>query len=652
MKKSLLLSLLAIIGFLTSPAQDYFEKIGKISKEEIDMPNCSFDPTADAVVLFDVGTSGFMKTDDGFDVLYKRITRVKILTEAGKKYADVAIEYYQKGDIDEKVTIIEANTYSVGENGALKKSKLDQSSCYVEKESKNYRLLKFAMPDVKPGSIIEFEYTVASQYFFNLRDWEFQWEIPVLYSRYEVRMIPFYQYTWLLQGRNKLDELETYEDRSGLQQSNYGVTYNENVSKFVLKNVPAFNDEEFIPSKEDYIIKVNFQLSAFFPPSGGKVDIMTTWPELVKNYLKDDKIGKYIKKCRSNSGDVLDPDSLTGKTQMQIFDYIVNYAKNNFKWDSELGQYSNKSVSELQKDKSGNGAAINLWLVGAMQEAGLEAYPVALSTRKHGKILSDYPFDDAFNNMAVLANIDGKSILTDATDPYCLNYRLPIKSMNDKGLVIDKDNMKWISLQSPVISNLTTSIKIDSIGKEFTSTVIQTATEYEALHLRNTYGDDKVELLDNLNKKYNVVDNSLIVKNVLDRTRPLVYGYKTSNKTEVINNKIYIQPFLSEVYSENPLKQKTRTYPVDMTYPVKQTYQSEIIIPEGYTVQFLPDKSSLSDDLFELDYSASQTESRINVVLMYSFKHSIYKPEEYNRVKTLFDRIVKKSTEKIVLVKI
>jgi len=148
------------------------------------------------------------------------------------------------------------------------------------------------------------------------------------------------------------------------------------------------------------------------------------------------------------------------------------------------------------------------------------------------------------------------------------------------------------------------------------------------------------------------VDNSLIVKNVLDRTRPLVYGYKTSNKTEVINNKIYIQPFLSEVYSENPLKQKTRTYPVDMTYPVKQTYQSEIIIPEGYTVQFLPDKSSLSDDLFELDYSASQTESRINVVLMYSFKHSIYKPEEYNRVKTLFDRIVKKSTEKIVLVKI
>jgi hypothetical protein len=358
-----------------------------------------------------------------------------------------------------------------------------------------------------------------------------------------------------------------------------------------------------------------------------------------------------MKKCRSNSSDVLDPDSLTGKTQMQIFDYIVNYAKNSFKWDSELSQYSNKSVSELQKDKSGNSAAINLWLVGAMQEAGLEAYPLALSTRKHGRILSDYPFDDAFNNMAVLANIDGKSILTDATDPYCLNYRLPIRCMNDKGLVIDKDNMKWISLQSPVISDLIASIKIDSIGKDFTSTVIQTATEYEALHLRNTYGDDKVELLDNLSKKYNVIDNSLLVRNALERTRPLTYSYKTRDKTEVINNKVYIQPFLSEIYSENPLKQKIRTYPVDMTYPVKQTSQSEIIIPEGYTVQFLPGKSSLSDDLFEFDYSALQTDSRINVVLMFSFKHAIYKPDEYARVKTLFDRIVKKSSEKIVFVK-
>jgi hypothetical protein len=377
---------------------------------------------------------------------------------------------------------------------------------------------------------------------------------------------------------------------------------------------------------------------------------MSTWPDLVKEYLKYDEIGKYIKKCKSNSTDVLDPDSLTGRTQVQKFDFIVNYAKNNFSWDGELSQYSNKTVSGLQKDKSGNSAAINLWMVGAMQQAGIEAYPVALSTRKHGKILSDYPFTDAFNTMVVLAKIDGKSILTDATDPYCLNYRLPIKCMNDKGFVIDKDNMAWINLQSPVISSSTTSFKIDSIQKDFAATVVETSTEYEALKLRNTYGEDKVALLKSLSKDYSVLDSSLVIKNAHERTRPLIYAYKIKNKTEVINNKIYISPFLSEPYAENPLKQKTRTYPVDITYPVRRTYNSEIIIPDGYSVQFLPDKSSQDDDLFELSYTATQYDSKINVAFTYAFKRSVYQPDEYARVKTFFDRLVKKGNEKIVLV--
>jgi hypothetical protein len=625
--------------------------MGKVSQADMDMTKCSIDPAADAVVLADIGISGFISTDNGFNVVYRRKTRVKILTEAGKKYAEVSIPYYQEGDIDEKVTITAATTYSAAENGGVTVTQLDTKTCYTEKESKNWRVLKFAMPGVKPGSVIEYQYTVTSQYIFNLRDWEFQWEIPVLYSQYEARMIPFYQYTWLLQGRNKLDEYEMVEDKSSMQKTDFGVTYNDVVSRFVLKNIPAFNDEEFISSKEDYIIKINFQLSAYFPRGGGKIDIMTTWPELVKDYLKADDIGKYIKKCRGNSSGVLDPDSLEGKTQMQKFDYIVDYAKNNFKWDSELSKYSNKSVSALQKDKSGNSASINLWLVGAMQETGIEAYPVALSTRRHGRILSDYPFSDAFNTIAVFANVDGKNILTDATDPDCLNYRLPIRCMNDKGLVIDKDNLRWVELKSPVTSTAVTSFKLDSIQKDFKASVIETTTEYEALSLRNTYGNDKVALLTTLSKQYNVVDSSLLIKNAQDRNRPLTYAYQIRNKTEVINNKIYIQPFLSEIYPENPLKQKTRTYPVDITYPIKRTYLSEIIIPEGYTVQFLPDKSSFSDDLFEFDYSALQSDSRVNIFFTYSFKHSIYQPEEYVRIKSMFDRIVRKGSEKIVFVR-
>ena len=650
MKKLIVLLIVLVYSSIQLKAQNYFEEFGKISQEEIDMKKCSFDPSADAVVLFDVGKSSFVRNDNGFDVVFTRITRIKILTEAGKKFAEVSIPFYQEGDICEKVSIGKANTYTIKDGKISNITVLDQSTCYEEKVTENWKDKKFAMPDIRPGSIVEFVYSVRSQYLFNLRNWEFQWDIPVLYSEYEVRMIPFYEYSWLLQGRKSIDDYKTYEDNSGFKRDFYGSEFYDMVYKFGLKNIPAFNEEEYISSREDDIVKIDFQLAAVHHADGGTVKVMTTWPELVSDYLKNEDFGRYIRKSENNAMKALVMDSMTGKTPIQKFNYILDYAKDHFKCNSTKSQFAHKSVSDFLKDKIGNSAEINLWLVGAMHAAGLDADAVLLSTRKHGKIKSDYPFSSAFNFVIAVVRIDGKPYLADATDPYCPNGRLPIECINDKGLTVSKENMQWFSLQTTSGSNLTTTFKIDSIGRTQSLQIVSIATDYEALFLRNTYGDHKEELLSDLNKKnYSVDDSSLRIRFALDRTRPYAYMYNFKSKSEISNDKIYLMPFLNEVFSENPLKQKTRTYPVDIKYPVKRTYKSEITVPEGYKVEFLPAVSSDQDDLFGIEYKVTQNENTINVDFTYEFKHAVYSPEEYSRVKAMFDRIVKKGNEKIVL---
>lgn len=657
MKYLLLLLIIFFTGVLQSKAQDYFEEIGRLNPEHLKITSCSFDPEAEALVLFDVGKSRFLRTEHGFDVLFERVTRIKVLNEAGKKYAEIAIPFYQEGDIQEKVEIQKAYTYAIADGNITNISKLDPKTCYEEKTGENWKALKFAMPNVQPGSIIEYKYTILSQYHFNLQDWYFQWDIPVLYSGYEVRMIPFYEYTWLLQGRLSLDEFKQYDessdiDYSGLKQDSYSHSYPDKVYEFGLKNVPAFIEEEYTPSLEDDIIKIDFQLSAYYHLDGAKIKIMTTWPELVDDYLKEEDFGRYVKKSKNSADKVLDPDSLAERTQSQIFSYILNYAKDNFKWNHENSQFAYKSPSDLLKDKTGSSAAINLWVVGALQQAGIEAYPVAISTRKHGKIHSDYPFSNAFNSVIGYAVIDGKPMLLDAIDPYCPNTRISMQCMNDKGLLIDKDNMKWISLQSPSVSTLFTYLKIDSIGKDQHASISVRASDYEAVAYKNAYGDNKETLLKDLNKKvYTVFDTTLKFKYSLNRVMPYAFSYSLNKKSEIINSKIYVEPFLSEVFSKNPLTQKTRTYPVDITYPVNRIYQSEIIIPEGYKVEFLPAYSSQSDELFDLYYTATQQDDKIMVSLKYTFKNPVYAPEDYLKVKTFFDRIVKKGSEKVVLVR-
>ena len=73
------------------------------------------------------------------------------------------------------------------------------------------KVKKFAMPNVQVGSIIEYKYSIETPYKFNLKDWEFQRKIPTIYSEYTVRMVPFYEYTYLMQGVDKFDIQNSYK---------------------------------------------------------------------------------------------------------------------------------------------------------------------------------------------------------------------------------------------------------------------------------------------------------------------------------------------------------------------------------------------------------------------------------------------------------
>lgn len=655
MKKFILITTISVLSVFTLKAQkiNYFEKFGKISQPEADMKACSFDATADAVVLFDVGKSTFIRTENDYEVEFRRITRIKVVSEGGIKYAEVEIPYYREGEIQERIQDISARTYEITDGQITHITELDLSTCFVEKQSENWYVKKFALPNVKPGSIIEYTYSIYSQYYFNLRDWEFQWRIPVLYSEYETRMIPFYEYTYILQGRNKLDLYEAYEDKSRLPRQYASLEFHDMVYKFGLKNVPAFIDEGYTTSISDYIIKIDFQLSGFTGLNGLKIEIMTTWPQLVKDYLKNEDFGKYINKSEKSAEKLLLADSVLDKTPTQIFRYVVNFVKDNFKWNENNRQFANKSPSEFVKEKTGNSADINLWLVGALRAAGLEAYPVLLSTRSHGRIYKDYPFSNSFNFVVACAYIDGKPILADATDPYTTEEDISVNCLNDAGLVVDKEGLKWLNLQSDELSKLTVYFKFDSVASDSRVLVSTSASKYEAAQLRKRYADNTEELISDLNKKMYLVDNSSVkIDNTQKRSNYFSYNYTINTKIEKINDKLYISPFLAEVYNNNPLKQKTRTYPVDMIYAVNHNYAAEIIIPQGYKADFLPEKSTLNDELFNLDYSVQEINGSILVSFTYSFKQSKYTPETYERVKAFFDRVVKKGNEKIVLVKV
>jgi hypothetical protein len=440
-----ILLLLSQNTFAQTPSIEF----GVINQNEINMTTYPADPQAEAVVLFDLGDSRFIDTEQGYDILFTRIRRVKILSRAGIKYSEVSIPLYHKGVNSEIVKSIEAFSYNLV-NGKLEKTPLDQSTVYKEKINDQWDVKKFAMPDVRPGTIIEFKYVVETPYHFNLPDWEFQDRIPTVYSKYTVRMIPFYEYVFIAQGVARFDSQESKKDpekrtwgtvvQSYGQNIGSGFEFQDLIHTYVMKNLPAFRDESYITSISDYIVKIDFQLAKFHSPQGSNEDIISTWPLLIDGLLKEDAFGKYLNSCERAAKTILEKElQVENKTELEKCQTIIDYVKSKFSWDGFSNMAASKSVKDLINLKKGNPAEINLLLTALLNSAGIKASPVILSTRDHGKIKSNYPFISFFNYVIVLVKLENQSFLADGADSFTPFNSIPPKCINEKGLIINKD---------------------------------------------------------------------------------------------------------------------------------------------------------------------------------------------------------------------
>ena len=508
-----------LVIFLSLPisAQNYSHEFGVLTDYEKEMTTYAKDSTAEAVVIYDSGKTNFREIATHFEVIYKRKTKIKVLKESYINKAEYYIPIYDRRGtkLKEKLINIEAYTYNtIGDK--ITKTILDEDLIYKQKINENYYLLKFAMPNVKVGSIIEMKYELRSPYPILLKDWEFQNTIPTIFSEQVLTMIPFFNYKIMLQGASKFDEKNIYEDSQLKEYEN--LTYRDKIYHFVMKDIPAFKSEAFISSQKAYIIKLDFQLAQYHEYRGSVIEILSTWEELIKDLLvSNDNFGEYIKKSKYNFKKIIGDNNLLIKSEKEKTDFIINNIKQNYNWNGWNNIETTRTLKTFLKGKTGNNAQLNLYLIGALKAAEIEVYPVIISTRGNGKIIRQYPFLDPFNYVIAYAKVEGKWLLLDATDTYCPNDKIPKKCINDIGLIINKEEVKWLKItrhdlaltqnnfKSKVSNNLDTLI----------GSVNNQSNGYSALDFRKGYENNTDELEEYFNSDNIEITSPLKTKNYI-----------------------------------------------------------------------------------------------------------------------------------------
>lgn len=660
MRRNLIILFIAVTQLLG--AQSFSRKFGDISDAEMNMARYDKDPEAGAIVLFDIGESRFIDNRYDYDIRFSRTKRIKIFDKSALDQAEISIPFYVDGSgRTETVRTIEAYTYNEI-NGKTIRIAVKESDIYEERINEWWRRKKFVFPDVQEGSVLEMRYVVESPFLFNLPDWDFQDEIPTIYSQYEVRIIPFYEYIFHLQGKNSFDMQNsrvssekriwgTLKKQRGVTTGT-GVEYKEQIYTFGMREVPAFKDESYITSVNDYIIKLDFQLAKIHYPGGGSNEIMTTWPELNKTLLNHDKFGKYIKRSRRFAKRALKNSiNLEGQSEAQKIKTLVQYVKDNFSWNEYNAKFTSKSPADLVKEKTGNSADVNLFLLALFNAAEIDAHPVILSTRKNGKINVDYPFDKDFNYVVVMAGRE-QSILVDATNVFLPFYKIPVRCINETGLIVKKDEVKWVGLEDKILSSKKSQIVIRPNPETLkAATSISSFYDgYEAGLFKDDHHDDFASIKDFFLSKGISQVQGVRTRNYDQPEEPYQIFIEGETDIEKIGDKIVVSPFLDLVMNENKLRQKNRSYPVDLIYGREESISVTIFIPDGFEADQLPGNAEISDDLADIQLKyVKADEDKILITGKYILKKAVYGTDEYSKVKEHFNKIVSRFNDDIVL---
>lgn len=654
MKKFILLTLVTWY-FNSVVAQDF--KFGDISRAEFSYNKNEIDSNANAVILKEYGETRIAIDDitNDIKVVFYYHVRIKIDNPDGYEHGNIHIPLYNEGKYAESIFKLTASSFNLVD-GSFSETKFTGKP-FSEVRDKYYKVEKFSMPDLRPGTIIEYSYYLHSPILFNFRQWQFQTNIPKLYSEYTAIVPPILNYNVSLRGPLKL----TKSSSSVLSKCLvvYGMEQDCSKMVYIMENVPAFIGEAHMTAPKNFISAINFELAEIVRP-GAVQKVTTNWTDVDGLFVNDRTFGGQLKRKGLFKDKI--PNIIASKnTDLEKAIAVYDFIKKEIKWDGYLGYGSQDNIKKAHEAHLGNIGDINISLILALNDAGLNAEAVVLSTRDRGTVNKVYPVISDFNYVIAKLNIGQETYLLDASDPQLAFGMLPLRALNGEGRVISLGKRSsWIELKPTPVNN--TSIELVATMHEdgmIRGNLNVTTLGYSAYERRKIMGsyssiEEFVEAWDETMNNIKVVSHKITH---LAQTNDMLteeYEIEISFSPDSDLEKLQLNPFIFNKFTKNPYNLSNRTYPIDLGWPYSEQQIIKISLPYNYEVLVRPQSTSIN-----IPENASQyflkTGIENNILsLEQSFKmnRSVYDINFYPALKELHNKIIQIHKSDFVIKKI
>ena len=609
---------------------------GKVDKADLEMTACDFEKDANAEILFDKGTVYF---DQQYNLIYERHKRIKIFNDNGKDEGSIQIEYLG-GSRTEYISNIQAQTINIS-SGAIQIEKVDKKLIYTKPVNKYVQLVSFAFPNVKPGSVLEYKYTitVVFPYIFLFPDWYFQSNLPTRYSEFNTTIPTEFYYKNLVMVHQPYVK-NTNETRS-------------------MANIPSINDEPYMTCRKDNEQRIISQLLSVHLPGYFPAGFSENWQKVGEDEVKYEDFGEQFHRKLTGEEDIINKAKSLSSDDAKIA-FIFNAVKDQMKWDESYERFTEDGTVEAWKKKTGNSTEINLILCHLLKKTGLNALPMLTSTRSHGKVNPAYPSNYQFNTTVAYIPVDSANFyVLDATDKFNSYREIPENLLNNFGLYIDKENKKYellfIQKTTPVREVSLINAEISTDGK-MTGTTQTSSFSYNRLSSVKKYKKDGEE---KYVKQLTYGDNNLKItslkfENMDVDTLPLIQTFNfNQDLTGSDENYIYFKPnYFAAEYVSSFLSEKRFT-DINFGYVSNSTFIGNFKIPTGYKVDGTPKNISMTMPDNSISFRRIVGEQNGSLIIRYSLfiKKSLYFKENYPEFHEFFKKLNEMLNDQVVLKK-
>jgi hypothetical protein len=425
-----------------------------------------------------------------------------------------------------------------------------------------------------------------------------------------------------------------------IQAFNFGhlsYTIDSTISKktriyhYIFKDIKKISSEPFSCEYLKVYPHLSFKIKNYMLDDK-KINVLETVDDLFKfnkQFLEkvDNKTSESFKKLALEL-------TQNKETEFEKVKAIYYWVKKNIKYiafESGLEGFVPRDANSVFEKRYGDCKDMANLIYTLSQEAGIKGvYRAWIGTSKLPYKINNLTSPIIFNHMiAVYHNAETTHFL-DATDAF-VDIKYPTEFIQGKEALLYKSNTEYEVVPVPFVDKKDNfkdiNIKMYIKNNQIEGTVNTEIGGYQKLiYLRKIYdlaSDRKKQILKNYleigNNKFEY--SNLKEKNIEtpDSNASLEYNFNLQNYFTKANDEIFVNMLLEKYGSMDELKED-RLSNIDLNMKSKNTINVELVIPEGYQVNFLPENIDKSNSFGQLKVSYSKNET--SVFCNYSFEYN------------------------------